>query len=60
MHDSRAAIEEIKGLSPNAHNALSHIIRNGLMLIISANRSENKRIEEAVGRMEREMKEMGL
>lgn len=59
-HDQAAAINEIRALSPNAHNALSHILRNGLMLIIVANRSDNKRVDAAVQKMEYEIKGLGL
>lgn len=59
MHNEIEAIREIKDLSRNAKMHLSHILRNGLMLIVSENEDSigvNKRIFE----LENKIKELGL
>ncbi len=59
-HDQAAAITEIKGLSVNARNALSHILRNGLMNLLAANNWKNAKVEAEINRVDKELREIGL
>jgi len=59
MHDEDKAIQEIKGLSRNAKNYLSHTLRHGLCHVLSAHvRSAD--IEKALHTFEAEVVKMGL
>ena len=60
MHDHETAINEIRALSPNAHNALSHILRNGLMNLLAANNWKNAKVEAEIIRVDKELREIGL
>lgn len=56
MHNEPEAIREIQALSLNAKHHLSHILRNGLVLI----RASIKENNEEVAKLERLIEEMGL
>ena len=60
MHNEPEAIRELSALSLNAKHHLSHIIRNGLMNIISCNGRKNVGVEDAVLNLEGQIKELGL
>lgn len=57
MHDEAEAIKEIKALSRNARDHLSHVLRNGLMNILAYG---GKKVTEEVFKVEQKIKEMGL
>ena len=56
MHDEFDAVREPPSLSLNARAHLSHVLRNGLVLI----RASIKEHNEEVIRLERLIEEMGL
>ena len=56
MHNEFEAVREIQSLSRNAKLHLSHVLRNGLLLIRASIREHN----EEVMRLERLIEEMGL
>lgn len=60
MHDEALAIAEIKALSANAKNHLSHVLRNGLMRIMSAGQKSFTDVKCEIKQVEKEIKEMGL
>ena len=60
MHNEPEALRELQALSLNAKHHLSHILRNGLMNIISCNGRKNVGVEDAVLMLEGQIKEIGL
>ena len=60
MHDEAEALSEIHALSVNAKHHLSHILRNGLMNILSCNGRKDAGVEDAVLRLEGQIKGMDL
>ncbi|MEK6532115.1 MAG: hypothetical protein AABZ23_06465 [Deltaproteobacteria bacterium] len=59
MHNEMEAIREIKDLSKNAKMHLSHILRNGLMLVMSEN-EDNIGVNKRIFEIENKLKELGL
>lgn len=59
-HDEVEALSELGRLSRNAKHHLSHVLRNGLMVIISCNERKDPGVEDAVLRLENQIKAMGL
>lgn len=60
MHNEPDAIREIKALTINAKHHLSHILRNGLMNILSCNGRKDAGVEDAVLKLEGQIKDMDL
>ena len=60
MHDEPEAIQEIKALTINAKHHLSHILRNGLMNILSCNGRKDAGVEDAILLLENQIKELGF
>ena len=61
MHDEAKALSEIHALSVNAKHHLSHVLRNGLMNILSCNGGcRDAGVEDAVLRLEGQIKDMDL
>ena len=60
MHDEVKALSEIHALSVNAKHHLSHVLRNGLMNILSCNGHRDAGVEDAVLRLEGQIKGMDL
>lgn len=56
MHNEYEAIRELQSLSLNARAHLSHVLRNGLVLI----RASIKEHNDEVVKLERIIEEMGL
>jgi hypothetical protein len=59
MTNDFEAQREIQSLSLNARNYLSHILRNGLCIIMAHN-GKNKDCSEAIMELEKKIREMGL
>jgi len=55
-HNEFEAVREIQSLSLNARAHLSHVLRNGLVLIRASIKGQN----EEVTKLERLIEEMGL
>lgn len=56
MHNEYEAIREIQSLSLNAKAHLSHVLRNGLVLIRASIRQDNEELK----RLERLIEELGI
>ena len=60
MHNEPEAIREISALSLNAKHHLSHVLRNGLMNILSCNGRKDAGVEDAILLLENQIKELGF
>ena len=61
MHNEPLAIEQLKALPKDAKMHLSHVLRNGLCLIMAAADCKGKAdVQKQVMELERKMEEMGL
>lgn len=57
--DEEAAVKEVRALSDNARRHLSHVVRNGLCIIISSARL-GRDVERTVFELESKWRELGL